>query len=172
MTLKDTKTALGVSEVRCNAGGRSKGTVGPGGKDEVTSAEVEKSKENCRGLKVCESESIKEVKAIHLPWKTELFETESAIQDKIEGTGGGAGWKVVCSAAFVGERTDECEAETGKPEIATLTNAVTSGVLLVKGVFLNRRKAKCTEGGKESGEVTGTFAILLANGNGLSINTK
>jgi hypothetical protein len=177
LTLKDTKTILGVSEVRCDSGGRASGTVGPGGKDEVTSAKVEEPEKNCRGLKVCgtKEKEIKEVSAVGLSWKTELEETEGKIQDKIEGagTGGsGAGWKVICNT-IGGEKEDKCEGEAGKPlELATLTNVVSKAVLLVLGEFLHRAKGKCTEGGAESGEVLGQFAILLANGGGLSVNPK
>jgi len=142
-------------------------------KAEVESIKVEEPEKNCRGLKVCEEKSIKEVTGIHLPWKTELFTTENKIYDRIEGTGGGAGWKVKCKVPILGERTDECESEESRRhESVLLENVLISEKLLVLNTFLDEAHGHCSEGGKESGETRGQFGISLENGQALTVNKE
>jgi hypothetical protein len=132
-------------------------------------AEVPKpEKEGCKvegKLLECEAGTLTKVAGVHLPWTSEMFETEKKILSNIKGTGGAPGWAVTC-----GGITDTCEEEAGKPEFAEVKSGVTGGVLLVLLRFEERVKAKCSVGGKEKGEVKGLVAILLWNGNGLSVN--
>ena len=105
--------------------------------------------------------------AVNLPWTAELTETENKYLSTItKTTGGKPGWAVECGGA-----TDTCEEETGKPELAFVGQGITKGVLLVLLSFENIVKAKCSIGGKEEGTVQGLIAILLWNGNGLSLTT-
>jgi hypothetical protein len=171
LTLTDTKTALGKTPVRCDSGGESTGTVGPGAVDVVETAKIKEAEKNCRGLEGgCESNKIEKVVGVDTPWQDVLFETEKKILSKIESDGGGEpGWAVTCKTVL-GSKTDTCVSESGKFETAHLENKLTGTVLLVLGTFIKGVKAKCTEGGAGSGEVEGQFAILLASGNGLSVN--
>jgi len=101
-----------------------------------------------------------------------MFETEKEgvkkVLANITATGGKPGWAVKCGGAL--GTTDECVESKEKPEFSELLNGVTKGVLLVLARFENRGRADCTVGGAEQGEVKGLIAILLYNGNGLSIN--
>ncbi len=119
---------------------------------------------------------LEKIKGANLPWREELFETQKRIVSKIEPDGNGEpGWAVTCKTAL-GSKTDTCLSrgpgtlEEVSAETEKEYGRVTEGVLLVLGEFLNKGRAKCSEGGAESGEVAGKFAILLWNGNGLSIN--
>ena len=145
----DTKTALVISGMKCAKGGEGEGSVGPEGEGEVTSSKIEEPGKNCIGVGGCEQPEL--VEGIHLPWRTKLAEGSSEMaRSTIEGTGGGAGWKIECKTAL-GSKTDECESEEGKPEEVLFLNEQTNGVLLVLSRFVGARKGKCTEGGKESG---------------------
>jgi hypothetical protein len=187
LTLTDTNTALGSTPVRCNhpseLGGS--GFIGPNNLGRITKAEVLEPKKECRslggGCKTGEGE-IRKVEGRNLPWQTEIVEVAvGKFETKIESISGEAGWLVECNTAL-GVKADECLTEgAAKDELVELANKK-SGLeeteLLVAGTFLMRHKAKCTEGGKESGLVEGTLAILLANANnepsglGLSINKE
>lgn len=163
------------SPIKCNgAGSKGKGIIEASGKGQITEAEVESASTNCERLEgPCETGKIEKVKGENLPWKTEIFETESKFETKIlAGTAGKEpGWAVTCHTAL-GSKTDICLAEgTGNEEVVELKNEVTSGVLLVKGTFLKAHTAKCSEASKaKTGHVSGFLAILLTSGNGLSIN--
>ena len=151
LTLKDNKTLAGVSEVIC--GGTDTGTVGPGKYDRIESVSVKTSQ--CKAVKVCEN--VEEVEARDLPWQTELFETEKTVRDKItEVSGSGEpGWKVKCKAPILGSTTDECLTESGK-EASTLVEGLNKNLVIDFRFESKSGKAKCTQGGKESGEVIGT----------------
>jgi hypothetical protein len=173
LTLTDSKTALGITTVRCGSGGEATGTVGPGNVEIVTTMAIKEATTNCRGIEgACESDKIEKIEARDLPWQKELFETEKKIQDKITADGHGEpGWAITCKTVL-GSKTDTCTSEAGKPEIETLENFkdIISGVLLVFGENLKRASIDCTEGGKGSGQLDVYLALLLASGNGLSIN--
>jgi hypothetical protein len=139
----------------------------------VTKAKVENPATECeREEGPCKAGEIEGVDGVHLPWKVEVFETESSLISKIEPTaagGGEPGWLVKCNT-LLGSKTDECVSEGGGTLEETLNlNATTEGVLLVRARFLTRRLGKCSEGGAKTGEVRGLIAILLNEGNGLSI---
>jgi hypothetical protein len=138
----------------------------------VTKAEVENPKTECeREEGPCKAGEIEKVDALHLPWKVEVFETESSLISKIEAAGTGEpGWAVECET-LLGPKTDECTSEgAGTLEETLNLNVVTEGVLLVRARFLTRRLGKCSEGGAKTAEVRGLIAILLNGGNGLSLN--
>jgi hypothetical protein len=172
LTLADTKTALGVTKVRCDTGGESTGTVGPGNIAVVATAKVNAPEANCRGLEGgCESNKIEKIEGRDLPWQRSLFETEKKIVSKIENDGAGEpGWAVKCKTAL-GSKTDTCTSESSsKLEESEAVNTLSGKVLLITLILLNKHKGKCTEGGAESGEATGRAALLSAFGPGLELN--
>jgi hypothetical protein len=174
LTLTDTKTALGVTKVRCDSGLEGKGTVGPvGNLAVVETLEVKEAEKNCRGVEGgCESSKIEKIKGVDLPWQEELFETEKKILATIEADGGGEpGWAVTCKTVL-GSKTDTCTSEGGQTEEVLLENKLSSGSLLVLGTLEKKRKADCTEGGKESGEAEGQEAILLASKGALQVGAE
>jgi len=166
LLLKDTKTVLGVSEVECF--GTSEGEVGPKNHDRVTSITVV----SCRGIKICKATGIT-VEPLHLPWQTEVYQTEGKKFDLLKGTTGEEpGWKVTCET-IAGKITDECQAEG--PESLLLENKATKKgtgelELLVLATFQHLRNANCTQGKPGSGEVRGSAGILQANGWGLRVS--
>ncbi len=174
--LKDTKTAVGESEVQCfNKGSIGMGVIKPSGKGEVVTASYEKAKENCRGVKACEKEGVESVAGVNLPWGTELVEGPGGVHliNIVPGPSGRPGWKVVCKVAGL-KVEDICEEVTGKHESLEGFNEVTknpSGVseLLVRARFAGANPALCSQSKEETGHVTGTLAILLPGG-ALSIN--
>jgi hypothetical protein len=154
LRLFDTKTAAGESEVECS--GTTTGTIGPGKFDRVESVTVS----SCKAVKVCETSFEPKAKAVNLPWQTELFETEGKVRNKITEVAGKGepGWAVTCKVII--EKTDTCTTETGKEGSTLETNEATHGYVL--GAFERKTsgKAKCSEGGKESGEVEGIVTTL------------
>ncbi len=164
------------STIQCTAEEEGEGAVGPGNKGRITSGKVNSPSTNCKRITgACEVGKIEEVKAVDLPWQTELVETEKKVQNKLEGTTNGEpGWAVTCKSA-AGKITDTCTAESGKPPtLITLERVKTPRTggfeLLVLGTFLNKTnsKAKCSLGGAEKGEVIGQTSTLLISGAGLS----
>jgi hypothetical protein len=136
----------------------------------VKIAEVPKPKEEgCKvegSLLTCKEGALEKVSAVNLPWTAEMFETEKKNLAQIVGSGGKPpGWAITCGGV-----TDTCTESSGKPEFLELLNGVTKKVLLVLARLTNKGRADCTVGGKEKGQVKGLIAILLWNGNGLSIN--
>ncbi len=170
LTLRDDNTILGSSAVRCDhVTGGGEGAVGPGKFGRITKAKVEKASE-CAVVEGSGCEKIVEIKGANLPWQTELFVgTNGQLLTKIAAVGGPgagkeAGWAVTCETAL-GTKTDTCESEgEAKLEEVELTNQTTKNgtetELLVRGRFQTAHKAKCSEGGKESGTVEGLLAIL------------
>jgi hypothetical protein len=171
LTIKDTNTLLGESEVQCyGAGAEVGGIIESPNKGQITEVKYKEPGKNCKGLKVCKETEVTEAKGVNLPWKLELFETETKVLTKIlAGTGGKEpGWKVVCKT-LGGSQTDECISESGKEEQVAFENRVSSSVLLALGTFQKLHKADCTQGGKGTGAVEGKVALLLGSGNALSI---
>jgi len=168
--LTDTKATGGSSTIRCLAGGRGSGTVGPGGFGRVELAFVENAKENCeRESGGCKAGEVEAIEAIHMPWQTKLSEKEGKILENIENSGNGEpGWKVKCNT-LLGKQTDECEStpETG-PEKAILEDKLVNGVQLVFGTGEGAVKQKCSQGGNNSGEAKGFGALLLATANNVA----
>ena len=150
----------GTVEVSCS--GTDTGTVGPGKTDVTESITVA----SCTAGKNCEK-LIKNAEPLHLPWKTELFNTEKTVRDAIKADGKGEpGWAVECKVLGVTKK-DECTTETGT---TLMSNVLTNGELLVLADFESKSgKAKCTVGGANSGEVIGGIANLKENGWGLRV---
>jgi hypothetical protein len=140
-------------------------------KAEVASPSTECEAVSEGSLKVCKTAKLEEVRGAHLPWVAEVYqETEKKYITRIQpsGEGGGEpGWKTKCAGV-----EDVCTSE-GATKLEELhgENVVTagSGILLVLALFLKKHKAKCTQGGTETGEVEGQLAILLSTGLGLSL---
>jgi hypothetical protein len=149
LRLADTNTLLGESAVECS--GTSTGTIGPGKIDRVETITVA----SCKKILVCEN--VETVKPLHLPWQTELYETESKVLNKISEipSNGEPGWAVTCKT-IGGRKTDECVTEAGKEGNEVQTN-VTPNEL---GTFNPTSKADCTEGGKAAGKVEGIITTL------------
>jgi hypothetical protein len=169
LRLKDTGTLVGTAEVECS--GEAVGTVGHERLARIN--EIRTSAAQCRQIAVCEN--IEFAEATHLPWQTEVYQTEGKKLEKLIGTTNGEpGWKVECKAPIVGLITDECEQEPGKSESILLQNKSTEvksvDELLVLATFQHLRKIDCSVGGKEKGEITGSLAILQANGWGLRVS--
>ncbi len=122
---------------------------------------------SCRSLKGCEASTI-ELEARDLPWKTEQYDTEGkAFQVlKEEGADGEPGWAISCKILKVKD-TDTCKYDG--PETQELVNVNSSGELLVSTTFQHSGKMMCTLGGADSGEVTGSLALLKTNGWGLRV---
>jgi hypothetical protein len=161
LRLADTKTLAGEAAVE------SIGDIGPGQFARIQ--EVKTNAAQCRPVKICEN--VEEFTALNLPWQVEAYNTEGKHLSKLVGTVSGKepGYKLKCSVPILGSITDECVQEAGKPESIQLENVATGTELLVLATFQHLRKADCTQGGKESGAVTGSVAILKANGWGLRI---
>jgi hypothetical protein len=162
--------------VECTDAGTGWGLIESPNKAVIKVAEITKSlaETRCqvlRGFLTC-TVGFGKVTGVHgtnLPWTIEIFETEKKNLTQIKGKNATErpGWAVECAGA-----TDECIEEEGEGhhESAELLNGVTSGVLLVLARFENHGVAKCSIGGAKEGHVYGLIAILLWNGNGLSIN--
>jgi hypothetical protein len=172
VSLTDTKTLLGSSKVRCTAGGRGKGTVGPGEFDRIEEAKVENPKTNCARIEGgCKAGEVEEVAGRNLPWQTKLTEEGGKVLDIIENSGAGEpGWAVKCNT-IGGSVTDECisngasELERAIVENKLTINAQSVAEQLVLATFENKIKGICSQKKEKSGEVEGSIAILLANAN-------
>lgn len=147
LKLTDTKGGLKKGSVTIECTGTDKGTVGPGAADELTEVKATECK-HVAGEE-CPSPS---AEAVHLPWKTELYEEGSAIRDKVANSGAGLpGWKVKCSIL-----SDTCEAET-----STAIKLVEVGI--VDATFEEKSaKANCSRGGTGTGVVEGTDVLEAA----------
>jgi hypothetical protein len=164
LRLADTNTLAGEAAVECS--GESIGDIGPGQFGRIQ--EIKSEAKQCRAIKVCEN--VEEFEPRNLPWQIEAYNTEGKHFAKLVGTTNGEpGYKLKCKAPIVGSITDTCVQEAGKPESLLLANVATGTELLVLATFQSLRKPECSQGGKESGKVTGSVAILKANGWGLRI---
>jgi hypothetical protein len=166
--LTDTK-ATGSPGVVCGgAGSEGTGTIEGPNKGTITSAKYASAGTDCKGTGTCEK-AVK-VEGADLPWKTELAEEGGKVVTKIAADGGGEpGWKVECET-LLGTKLDTCLTESASEEEQVELAGKVDAELLVLGTFQHLHKAKCTEGGAKSGEVTGSIAILLPGG-ALSINS-
>jgi hypothetical protein len=143
LKFEDTKTIGGAASVECEI--TAEGTVGTSGKGEVTSV----SATGCKAIKVCEASGVS-VKAVHLPWHTQLEEVESTRRERISSGGSGApGWLVECLILGILIK-DECTGET-----TTGTENETEGAYL----YFDPKSAHvaCTQGGAGAGVVTGAL---------------
>ena len=164
LLLKDTAITV-KSEVECY--GESNGAVGPGKYGRVN--EITVTPAQCRGVKNCEKVEI--IRAVHLPWQTELYESEKGvILEALSNTGNGEpGWEVECKVGS-NKINDLCEQEPGTQESILAENKATGTELLVLGTFNHLRKGKCSTGGKAVGEVVGSLAGFVT-GKGLRVSS-
>ncbi len=170
--LSDTKVPIvGTVSVECS--GEGTGFVGPGQVGRITMVEVGSAQ--CRPLTNCEK--VEAVEVVHLPWQTEAYNTEGKHFGNLTGTGNGSpGWNVRCKVLGI-VKSDQCVLEEGAgktPESILLENRATvvgsETQLLVVGTPQHLQKQKCEVGGEKSGEISGSLAILQANGWGLRLS--
>jgi hypothetical protein len=162
----ESKSIIGEVVVKCS--GTDTGWIGPKGTDQTTTVKTAKCEagENCEKV---ESNAV----AVNLPWNSELKETEGKIHDTIRNGGakGEPGWEVTCKVLGKDE-TNICTSNAG---LVVLENKDTPGnlaALLVLANFINpnKPKAECTATGKETGNVSGSIAVLLASGWALEVS--
>jgi hypothetical protein len=158
-----TAEELGVTvEVECI--GTDEGWIGPKGKGETTAITVE----SCKAGKNC-TKLEKSAKPLHLPWNSELLETEGKIHATVRNSGAGnPGWVATCDT-LLGVVENECTSNEG---LLVLENKNTPGngaALLVLGEFTNKPRASCDHA-SEGGEVLGSTAFLLASGWALRVS--
>jgi hypothetical protein len=175
--LVDKKALIANSGAVCStAGSVGEGLIEAGGKGKIRVAHVNEPTKNCKGVGGCEE--VKKLEGVHLPWDTAIVEGATGPLTQITNSGAGKpGWAVECKTAL-GTKTDTCEEES-KPVEAKLTfGEVTESPengkeLLVRALFEEKEETlgECTEGGKKSGLVLGTVAILLPGG-ALSIHKE
>jgi len=118
-------------------------------------------------FKVCKTSNLEEVEGIHLPWKVELSASGGTFKGKIQPDGAGEpGWKVKCAGV---EDTCESEGAGTLGETSGSAGIISAGVLLPLGQ-LRGGGIICLVGGAKQGHVEGFTAVLLSNGNGLSLH--
>lgn len=168
LLLEDKKGGVFREAVALVCSGLDAGFVGPEKADEVTEVlNLEMSSPDILGCTV-ETGTCPDplVEAVHLPWTTEVSLSGAAFRDLIvAGTGGAAGWRVVCLGPLGEEIADEC---TGAS--STLLTNLAGGI--VDAEFeAESEKANCTRGGTAEGEVRGLTEILLTTaGEELSVS--
>jgi hypothetical protein len=158
------------STVVCDgAGSRGAGIIEGTNKDIIRAAELENAKTNCaRTEGSCKAGEVEKVQGVDLPWKTELYETESKARTKILSDGSGEpGWSITCNTVL-GSKTDECTSESGSPFELGLSNKVSSLVLLVLYITFNILRGACTQGGVGAFRASVEGAFLLLTGIGYS----
>ncbi len=143
------------------------------GKAVINAFRVKNPKVNCeRKSGPCKAGTVSLAEGADLPWKLRLFrEPNNKILSKIEATTNGEpGWEIECET-LEGVKSDTCvSGGAAKLEKLEFSNQVTSNVLLVLAEYGKRNRLNCSRGAKvETGEVEGSFAMLLWSGNGLSI---
>jgi hypothetical protein len=160
----ESKSIIGEIEIKC--AGLDTGWIGPNGTDQTTTVTVDK----CEAGTNCEKIE-GNVTPLHLPWNSELKETEGKIHDTLRSGGNGEpGYEVTCKVLGKNE-TNIC---TG-PGLLVLENKDTPGnlaALLVLANFINPNSPKenCTATGTGTGNISGSVAILLASGWALRVS--
>jgi hypothetical protein len=160
------------AEIECpDPGTTGWGLIESPSKGIIKEAKISEPKVNCKLLKPAilgcrETNNIEAIEGVNLPQESEIFTTEGKILGRGKVGVSAPGWKIRC-----GGITDECIEATGNPEFAELNNEVTKGVLLIRARAEERAKQHCSVLGGNTGEVKGLAAILLWNGNGLSISS-
>ncbi len=166
LKLEAKSSLAGEVEIKC--AGLDTGWIGPNGTDQTTTVTTDK----CEAGTNCEKLE-KAATAVDLPWNSELKETEGTIHDTIRNGGNGEpGYEVTCKVLGKVE-TNVC---TG-PGLVVMENKNTPGnlaALLVLANFINpnKPKANCTafSTGKETGNISGSVATLLASGRALRVS--
>jgi hypothetical protein len=166
--------------IKCNGtGSRGWGLITGPNLGLVKEAEIESPGRNCERVEGrCErGESIKEFRAVNLPWKIHIFETEKKYLTAVEGNTEKLtpGWEIKCKSTL-GTISDKCMSPEKEPEYLELTNLVqgaagTSSLeLLVRGRFEENALGNCTLGGTKAAKISGLVTALLWKGLGLSIS--
>jgi len=173
LRLEDAKGELGAAViVKCAIVKGGSGLI-EGHKLIVREASAPKASSECEAegtgiFKACKTSSLEKVEGANLPWEVEVSESGSEFVGKIKkgpGAAGEPGWNVRCAGV-----EDKCTSAAGtEEETKGGAGVVSAGVLLVLAKFQNRG-GNCTQGGTGQGHVLGFTAILLSNGNGLSLN--
>jgi len=147
--------------VKISCEGTDEGTIGPEGKDEETT--VTENLASCKvlaGSGTCKK--ILAVKAINLPWHTQLEESRDVISSSGAGT---PGWLVECEG-FLGIKVDDsCTLEEGSTAVKNLEAGTLETVFDAES-----GEANCSVGGEKQGLVIGAVIILLTNGESLSVS--
>jgi hypothetical protein len=150
--LVDTKVPIvGKVEIKCS--GTGEGVIGPGkfGRAVAVTSMTCIPGENCEKLI---SEEVR-----HLPYQTEVFETEKTLRATATSGGSGApGGVAVCRVLGV-EKADECTSESGSALLENLPNGSVNGMTESKS-----GKANCTLGGTASGLAEGVGNTKSAEG--------
>jgi hypothetical protein len=136
-------------EVSCTL--YQKGTVSPGGKDEITSilSEAGAKKVPCTVVVKsgwCEKEP--EIEAANLPWAGELVTVEGGLRDEILKKT--PEWKVTCTGYVAGKITESC--------IAGLNSAIQNVSPFVDATFDEKTPAGSCAGEKEGRFIVGGTA--------------
>jgi hypothetical protein len=170
----------GAGSVQCEGTATilNEGWVGPGSEDETTLVEFIAPKTNCKPSPKSETlnlseaevtnvcETVENVEAKNLPWKSLLFLEGTASVDKVgPGTGGEPGYAIVCLVAGL-KKTDTCTTTAAHPVIVNAENLTGSATEkpLVTITFPEKPKhpeeaATCSLGGAEQGFVRGKVLL-------------
>ncbi len=145
-------TDEGYGEWECE--GTGEGSVGLGAVDEETKWSTSK----CAVIPgSCEAGKAAELKAVNLPWHSELLIPGGASYDMITTGGKGAlGYKMECTVGGVLKVVDECTGTTLK----TYMTDVTGGV----DATFDGEKLKCSTGGAGKGTLEGTLLVEATKG--------
>jgi hypothetical protein len=143
--------------VECEVTGE--GSVGPGSVDKETSVTVS----SCTLVKAGGCEALRWVKAVNLPWHSELVGSGTTRRDVIVAEGKNPGFTFKCNTEL-GEVSDECGAKT----LSANTENTFSGV----NATYAGEKLSCSLGGKGAGTLEGTRLIEATKGATLEANTK
>jgi hypothetical protein len=159
LELTDLKVPIfGSATVDCE--GLGEGTIGPNGKDLITSI-VDKEGKNplkCTGVKTCEGAT--EVVPLDLPWETQIILNGTEPRDELLQAGKGEpGYEVVNCKTSLGTQKDDCSGPTSQK----LENMPTESDVL--SIFdANSAKGNCTIGGTGAGDITGELLIFDVEG--------
>ena len=123
----------------------------------------------CKFVKEGLCRKLTSVEPRNLPWGTRLVEKGTEVRDEIiSGNASGApGWKVICENLLGGITEDTCE--LSGVSVNVITNRATGKIEIIFDKITEMKKAKCTVGGAEAGNVRGTLLALLRSGNALWI---
>ncbi len=159
--------------VKCDGGSKGSAVIEGPNKGVIREAFIEKPKENCvRQEGVCKAGEVEAVQGADLPWKVELFETESKARTKLAADGSGEpGWTLKCNTSL-GKIEDTCKGEGGKEEQANLETRDTSDIRLAAIITLRVGLYACLLGhiGAVGAWIEGV--ILAVGGAGFYINNK
>lgn len=152
-------------EAECKKG-EGEGTVGPGNKDTVKTANcTEVNKTAIKGGGTCLE--VVSIKGANLEWQTELVLVETGGVDMyyiivLKEAGGNAGWAVTCKT-FLGNVTDTC---TGPAIKAFLVENVLGGELLAETDALTEKEVEenstCSVSGGKGSILAGADLLVFS----------